>query len=122
MGNLPVLLSNVTPLVNTFFEMSKKRQSCAIVNLENNFSISAKFTVIESNNYSRISRITNKTTVYSKYLAIENKKNRDGHDYYYTSVGRTYKFNSNVINYNSNCRSGLSRHLLTTYLDYFVFN
>jgi hypothetical protein len=76
MGNLPVLLPNVTPLVNTFFEMSKKRQSCAIVNLENNFSISAKFTVIESNNYSRISRITNKTTVYSKYLAIENKKNR----------------------------------------------
>jgi hypothetical protein len=76
----------VTPLVNKFFEMSKKRQSCAGVNLETKFSISAKFTVIESNNYSRISRImgfiiedkerwaTNKTTVYSKYRAIENKK------------------------------------------------
>jgi hypothetical protein len=26
-----------------------------------------------------------------------------------------------VINYNSNCHSGLSRHLSTTCLDYFVF-
>jgi hypothetical protein len=38
--------------------MSKKRQRCTGVNLENKFSISAKFTdvtVIVSNNYSRIS-------------------------------------------------------------------
>jgi hypothetical protein len=28
---------------------------------------------------------------------------------------------SGVINYNSNCHSGLSRHLPTTCLDYFVF-
>jgi hypothetical protein len=28
---------------------------------------------------------------------------------------------SDVINYNSNCHSGLSRHLPTTCLDYFVF-
>jgi hypothetical protein len=45
MRNLPVSLPNATPLVSRFFaEMSKKRQRCAIVNLENNFSISAKFT------------------------------------------------------------------------------
>jgi hypothetical protein len=45
MGNLPTLLPNATPLVRRFFaEMSKKRQRCAIVNLENNFSISVKFT------------------------------------------------------------------------------
>jgi hypothetical protein len=35
--------------------MSKKRQRCAFVNLENNFSISAKFTVIVSSNHPRIS-------------------------------------------------------------------
>jgi hypothetical protein len=48
MGNLSALL----PLASRFFaEMSKKRQRCAVVNLENNFSISAKFTdVIVSNN------------------------------------------------------------------------
>jgi hypothetical protein len=33
-------LSNAMPLVSRFFaEMSKKRQRCAVVNLENNFSI-----------------------------------------------------------------------------------
>jgi hypothetical protein len=31
------------------------------------------------------------------------------------------QMSSDVINYNSNCHSGLSRHLLTTCLDYFVF-
>jgi hypothetical protein len=31
------------------------------------------------------------------------------------------QMSSNVINYNSNCHSGLSRHLPTTCLDYFVF-
>jgi hypothetical protein len=31
------------------------------------------------------------------------------------------QMSSGVINYNSNCHSGLSRHLLTTCLDYFVF-
>jgi hypothetical protein len=47
MGNLPAILPNATPLVSGFFgEMSKKRQRCAVVNLENNFSISAKFTDI----------------------------------------------------------------------------
>jgi hypothetical protein len=50
MGTLPALLTNVTPLVSRFFgEMSKKRQRCAVVNLENNFSISAKFTDVYCN-------------------------------------------------------------------------
>jgi hypothetical protein len=31
------------------------------------------------------------------------------------------QMSSDVINYNSNCHSGLSTHLLTTCLDYFVF-
>jgi hypothetical protein len=31
------------------------------------------------------------------------------------------QMSSDVINYNSNCHSGLSRHLSTTCLDYFVF-
>jgi hypothetical protein len=31
------------------------------------------------------------------------------------------KMSSDVSNYNSNCHSGLSRHLPTTCLDYFVF-
>jgi hypothetical protein len=45
MGNLPALLPNAMPLVIRFFaEMSKKRQRCVVVNLENNISISAKFT------------------------------------------------------------------------------
>jgi hypothetical protein len=35
--------------------MSKKLQQCVVVNLENNFSISAKLTVIVNNNYPRIS-------------------------------------------------------------------
>jgi hypothetical protein len=44
-NNLLGLLTNATPLVRRFFaEMSKKRQQNAVVNLENNFSISAKFT------------------------------------------------------------------------------
>jgi hypothetical protein len=40
MGNVSALLSNATPLLTRFFaEMSKKRKRCAVVNLENNFSI-----------------------------------------------------------------------------------
>jgi hypothetical protein len=31
------------------------------------------------------------------------------------------QMSSDVINYNSNCHSGVSRHLPTTCLDYFVF-
>jgi hypothetical protein len=31
------------------------------------------------------------------------------------------QMSSNIINYNSNCHSGLSRHLPTTCFDYFVF-
>jgi hypothetical protein len=31
------------------------------------------------------------------------------------------QMSSDVINYNSNCHSGFSRHLPTTCLDYFVF-
>jgi hypothetical protein len=31
------------------------------------------------------------------------------------------QISSDVINYNSNCHSGLSRHLSTSCLDYFVF-
>jgi hypothetical protein len=56
LGNLLALLPKATPLVNRLFtEMSKKRQRCAVVNLENNFSIPVKFadvysTVIVSNN------------------------------------------------------------------------
>jgi hypothetical protein len=58
MGNLAALLAKTTPLVSRFFgEISKKRQRFAVVNLENNFLISAKFTVILSNNYPRISGI-----------------------------------------------------------------
>jgi hypothetical protein len=50
MGNLPALLANATPLVNRFFaETSKKRQRCAVANLENNFSILAKFTDVYCN-------------------------------------------------------------------------
>jgi hypothetical protein len=50
MGNLPALLPNATPLVSKFLaEMSKKRQRCAVVNVENNFSISAKFTDVYCN-------------------------------------------------------------------------
>jgi hypothetical protein len=38
-------MPNAAPPESRFFgEMSKKRQRCAVVNLENNFSISAKFT------------------------------------------------------------------------------
>jgi hypothetical protein len=32
------------------------------------------------------------------------------------------QMSSDVINYNSNCHSGLSWHLLLTCLDYFVFS
>jgi hypothetical protein len=32
------------------------------------------------------------------------------------------QMSSDVINYNSECHSGLSRHLPRTYLDYFVFS
>jgi hypothetical protein len=50
MGNLPALLPNATPLVSRFFaKMSKKSQRCAVVNLKNNFSISAKFTHVYCN-------------------------------------------------------------------------
>jgi hypothetical protein len=50
MGNLPALLPNTTPLGSRFFaEMAKKCQQCAIVNLVNNFSISAKFTDVYCN-------------------------------------------------------------------------
>jgi hypothetical protein len=49
-GFLPVSLPNAMPLVSKFFEeMSKKRQRCAVVNLENNFSISAMFTDVSCN-------------------------------------------------------------------------
>jgi hypothetical protein len=48
MGN--ALLPNAMPLVSRFFaEMSKKRQRCTLVHLENNFSISAKFTDVYCN-------------------------------------------------------------------------
>jgi hypothetical protein len=53
MGNLPALLLNATRF---FTEMSKKRQRCAVVNLENNFRQSLQtFTVIVRYNYVRIS-------------------------------------------------------------------
>jgi hypothetical protein len=48
MGDLLSLLPDATPLVNKFFgEISKKRQRCAVVNLEN--KISAKFTDVYCN-------------------------------------------------------------------------
>jgi hypothetical protein len=50
MGNLPALLPNATPLLSRFFaQMLKKRQRYALVNLENNFLISAKFTDVYCN-------------------------------------------------------------------------
>jgi hypothetical protein len=58
MSNLPAVLPNATSLVTKFFaEMSKKRQPCAVINLENNLPISPKFTdtVIVSKYYLRIS-------------------------------------------------------------------
>jgi hypothetical protein len=57
MRNSPALLLNATPVVSRFFgEMSKKHQQCAVVNLNNNYSILQTFTVtIVYNNYSRIS-------------------------------------------------------------------
>jgi hypothetical protein len=49
-GNLPALLLNATLVVSRFFaEMSKKRQQYAVVNLENNVSISANFTDVYCN-------------------------------------------------------------------------
>jgi hypothetical protein len=45
MGNLSALLPNAMPMVSRLFaEISKKRQRCAVVKLENNCSISARFT------------------------------------------------------------------------------
>jgi hypothetical protein len=56
MSNLPPVLPNATSLVTKFFaEMSKKRQRCAVINLENNLPISPKFTDTVSNYYPRIS-------------------------------------------------------------------
>jgi hypothetical protein len=50
MGNSPGLLPNSTPLVSRFFsEMSKTRQRCAVVNLEKDVSLSAKFTDVYCN-------------------------------------------------------------------------
>jgi hypothetical protein len=56
MGHLPALLPNATPLVNRFFaQISKKCQRCAVVNLQNNFSISAKFTDVYCNSKQQLS-------------------------------------------------------------------
>jgi hypothetical protein len=53
MGSLLALLLNATRF---FTQMSKKRQRCAVVSLENNFRQSLQtFTVIVSNNSLRIS-------------------------------------------------------------------
>jgi hypothetical protein len=53
--NLSALLLNATPLVRRFFaKMSKKRQRCAVVNIENNFSISAKLTDVSSFEFNTI--------------------------------------------------------------------
>jgi hypothetical protein len=77
MGDLAALLPNGTPLVRRFFaERSKKRQRCAIVNLENNFSILEKlrtFTVIVSKNYPRISRKMRFITEERAFLTINNQ-------------------------------------------------
>jgi hypothetical protein len=70
MGNLPALLPNVRPLVSRIFvETSKKRQRCVVVNLENNFSILAKFTDVYCN-----CRISGKMgfTIEDKALIINN--------------------------------------------------
>jgi hypothetical protein len=56
MGNLPALLPNATPLVMRFFaEMSKKRQRCAVVNLD--FS---KTTIIPSSVFVRSTSVISK--------------------------------------------------------------
>jgi hypothetical protein len=61
MGNLPALLPNATPPVSRFFgEMSKKRERYAVVNLENNFSISAKFLDVYCNCKQQLPRISGK--------------------------------------------------------------
>jgi hypothetical protein len=50
MDYLPALLPNAIPLTRKFFaEMSTKRQRCAVVNLQNNFSISTKSTDVYCN-------------------------------------------------------------------------
>jgi hypothetical protein len=50
MSNLLALPPKAAPLVSIFFaEMSKKRQRCTVIYLENNFSISAKFTDVYCN-------------------------------------------------------------------------
>jgi phenylalanyl-tRNA synthetase alpha subunit len=91
MGNLLALLPNATLLVSRFLaKMSKKRQRCAVVNLKNNFSISAKFTHVYCNCEQQLSQkcgkmgftiegkalidnrfferwATNKTTVHRRY-------------------------------------------------------
>jgi hypothetical protein len=76
MCNVPALSPNATPPVSRFFtEMSKKRQRCVVVNLENNFSISAKclptFTVTVINNYPRISGKMD-STIKDKALIVNN--------------------------------------------------
>jgi hypothetical protein len=54
---------------------------------------------------------------------IENKKNEMAmiNTLQLAARKNLIQMSSDVINYNSNCHSGLSRHLSTTCLDYFVF-
>jgi hypothetical protein len=49
-------------------EMSKKRQRCGVVNLENNFSISTKFTAVYYNCKQELSQ--NKHKKYQKFFSI----------------------------------------------------
>jgi hypothetical protein len=59
-----------------------------------------------------------------KYHAIENKKKIEMamiNTLQLAARKNVIQMSSDVINYNSNCHSGLSRHLSTTFLDYFVF-
>jgi hypothetical protein len=58
-----------------------------------------------------------------KYRAIENKKNEMAmiNTLQLAARKNLIQMSSDVIHYNSNCHSGLSRQLPTTCLDYFVF-
>jgi hypothetical protein len=58
-----------------------------------------------------------------KYRAIENKKNQMAmiNTLQLAARKNLIQMSSDVIHYNSNCHSGLSRQLPTTCLDYFVF-
>jgi hypothetical protein len=80
MGNLPALLPNATPLLSRFFaQVLKKRQRYALVNLENNFLISAKFTDVYCNCKQQLGQ---KTFWFAFCLPNYKKKKKNKHFLY----------------------------------------